>query len=76
MSYFKVSTAQDELPLYVWADNTAHAIRQVNEVVGENTVNGRTRYQAIAIDKAPDAGIWVIGEPPELETKRNAEEEF
>ena len=75
MSYWKVTTAADGLPLYAWADNAQHAIRQVNVTVGENVKNGLTLYRA-AETKAPDAGTWVIGEPDEIAATRNKEEEF
>lgn len=75
MSYWKVTTAVDGIPLYAWADSDTHAIRVVSAQVGENTKNGRTLYRAAACE-APGAGAWVIGEPADKEVERNREEEF
>ncbi len=42
MSYFKIKDDVCTLPWYVWADNKAHALRKVEQMVGGITAkNGR-----------------------------------
>lgn len=65
MSYFRVGTKDDGLAFYVWADNTAHAIRKVETQYDMAFPPQRTIAQPVTSDDIPD-GDDVIGEP-ELE---------
>ncbi len=49
MSYFSVRLPDDTLPWYVWADNAQHAVRKVENMVGDATLNGRSRYRAESV---------------------------
>ncbi len=64
MSYFKVTTPPDTLALYAWADNPAHALRKVEELVGALPPQ-RVRSLPIDGEDVPE-GCDVIDEP-ELE---------
>jgi hypothetical protein len=77
MIYFKVSLPGDSLPWYAMADNAVTAIRRVEAHAGPADLNGRTRYQAAAVDAiAIPKWMEVLGEPADLAAERQAEEEF
>ncbi len=63
MSYFAVTTKDDTLSYYVWADNGQHAVRKIENLFG-GLPPQRTVVKPIAAEEIPD-GDDVIDEPEE-----------
>ena len=61
MSYFSVRSVDDDLPVYVWADNPQHAYRKSEEFIGPIAPQ-RQVIKPVRAEEIADVE-WVIDEP-------------
>ena len=69
-----VAGEAQELPYFAWADNAQHALRIVEDFAGAFPPQ-RARMEEVSQRQLPDQAM-VLGEPEEMATERNREEEM